>query len=69
MKIERARDAMKYVYSARKLFAQKRQQAKISIENKRGRTRTKTKNIQNNSLRVHFIHHGSKFRTGPLPLS
>ena len=42
MKIERARDAMKYVYSARKLFAQKRQQAKISIENKRGRTRTKT---------------------------
>ena len=62
MKIERARDAMKYVYSARKLFAQKRQQAKISIENKRGRTRTKTKNIQNKSLRVHFNHNSSRVK-------
>ena len=60
MKIERARDAMKYVYSARKLFAQKRQQAKISIENKRGRT--KTKNIQNKSLRVHFNHNSSRVK-------
>jgi hypothetical protein len=62
MKLERARDAMKYVYSARKLFAQKRQQAKISIENKRGRTRTKTKNIQNKSLRVHFNHNSSRVK-------